>query len=65
MLDNSWKKSTRSNGSGGNNCVEVRSTIEHVLVRDTKDKGRGATLTFTKSEWAAFIDGVKTGEFDI
>jgi hypothetical protein len=24
MLTGRWKKSTRSNGSGGNNCVEAR-----------------------------------------
>jgi hypothetical protein len=33
-------------------------------VRDSKDKGEGPVLTFTKSEWEAFIDGAKKGEFD-
>jgi len=59
-----WRKSTRSGGDGGN-CVEVATNLKGVVaVRDTKDK-RGGTLLFTPAEWAAFIDGVKSGEFDL
>ena len=32
--------------------------------RDTKDNGAGATLSFTRSEWAAFLTGVKSEEFE-
>lgn len=57
-----WKKSTRSNGSG--NCVEVAQTWDgHRLVRDSKNPN-GAILTFTPREWRAFIEGAKDGEFD-
>jgi len=46
------------------NCVEVgRSADGAVLVRDTKDRAQPA-LSFTDEEWAAFVDGVKAGEFD-
>jgi hypothetical protein len=46
------------------NCVEVgRSADGVVLVRDTKDRAQQA-LTFTDDEWAAFVAGVKAGEFD-
>ena len=45
-------------------CVEVGRTDEGaVLVRDTKDRTRQA-LAFTDEEWAAFVAGVKAGEFD-
>jgi hypothetical protein len=45
-------------------CVEVgRKPDGTVLVRDTKDRAQQA-LTFTDDEWAAFVAGVKSGEFD-
>jgi hypothetical protein len=45
-------------------CVEVGRTPDGaVLVRDTKDRSRPA-LSFTDEEWAAFVAGVKAGEFD-
>jgi len=65
MLSNTWKKSSRSNGNGGNNCVEVCMTSDGVLVRDTKDQGNGPVLTFTPDEWLAFLEGANKGEFDI
>ena len=57
-----WFKSTRSGGSG--NCGEVAITDEGVAVRDTKDRSRPAHI-YTRDEWAAFIGGVKDGEFDL
>jgi len=46
------------------NCVEVGRTPEGaVIVRDTKDRAQEA-LAFTDEEWAAFVAGVKAGEFD-
>ncbi|MEJ3652131.1 DUF397 domain-containing protein [Actinomycetes bacterium KLBMP 9759] len=45
------------------NCVEVgRLPDGSFAVRDTKD--RSTTLTFSVDEWAAFVAGVKNGEFD-
>jgi len=35
-----------------------------VRVRDTKDATK-QSLTFTRSEWAMFIKGVKNSEFDV
>jgi hypothetical protein len=58
-----WRKSSRSGGNGGD-CVEVADNLPGVIaVRDSKDCA-GPTLTFTPTEWAAFVDGVKRGEFD-
>ena len=57
-----WRKSSRSSPSG-DNCVEVAFAGDAVAVRDTKDR-QGAMLLFTGEEWKAFIEGVKTGEFD-
>lgn len=58
-----WRKSTRSDANGGN-CVEVASNLpEVVAVRDSKDPA-GPVLTFGRDEWAAFLGGLKDGEFE-
>jgi hypothetical protein len=55
-----WRKSTRS---GTNGCVEVAFVQGEVAVRDSKQHG-GPVLVFTAHEWAAFLRGVRDGEFD-
>ena len=44
-------------------CVGVVTENSSVLVVDTKDLD-AAALSFTREEWAAFVAGVKNGEFD-
>ncbi len=57
-----WRKSTHSNGNGGN-CVEVADLPDGGrAVRDSKDRS-GPILTFTAAEWTAFIAGARDGEF--
>ncbi|MET8334165.1 DUF397 domain-containing protein [Streptosporangium canum] len=57
-----WRKSTLS-GDDGSNCVEVAGLSGgRRAVRDSKDRG-GPALVFTSGEWAAFVGGVKNGEF--
>jgi hypothetical protein len=57
-----WHKSRRSDGGG--NCVEVAVAADGTIgVRDSKDR-TGPVLAFTPGEWAAFLDGVRDGEFD-
>jgi hypothetical protein len=58
-----WQKSSRSNGNGGSNCVEVAQLRNGVAVRDSKHR-TGAVLVFTPDEWDAFVGGAKDGEFD-
>ncbi len=58
-----WRKSTYSNGNGGN-CVEVARNLPGIVaVRDSKDPC-GPALIFTMAEWQAFVGGVPTGEFE-
>ena len=58
-----WRKSRRSGPQGGN-CVEVAHLSEGgVAVRDSKDQS-GPMLVFTSAEWAAFVAGVRDGEFE-
>ncbi|WP_436786229.1 DUF397 domain-containing protein [Yinghuangia sp. YIM S10712] len=53
-----WRKSTYSNGQGGN-CVEVAvGTPGIVPVRDSKDPARGV-LAVTPSSWDALTGELK------
>jgi len=54
---NSWRKSSYSNGDGGE-CVETASGQGLILVRDTSDRD-GGTLSFSAQAWAAFTAGLK------
>ncbi|MEV8508371.1 DUF397 domain-containing protein [Actinoplanes sp. NPDC051475] len=59
-----WKKSSRSNGNGGNNCVEVAVLDTAVAVRDSKNPS-GPALVFDPANWTEFLNSVQDGEFDI
>lgn len=59
MLDEVWRKSTRSTDT---NCVEVAARGGLVLMRDSKE--RRQILAFTEDGWDAFVAGVRAGEFD-
>jgi hypothetical protein len=48
-----WRKSTYSSGNGGQ-CVEAGQAPGAVLIRDTKDDGRGPVLRITPSDWHRF-----------
>ncbi|MGW8379255.1 DUF397 domain-containing protein [Streptomyces sp. ODS28] len=53
-----WRKSSHSNGLGGD-CLEVADGHgDLVPVRDSKDTHRG-TLTFSAPSWRAFIDSLR------
>ncbi len=63
--DSTFRKSSFSGKFDGNsNCVEVAFAGDDVGVRDSKDRSK-LSLRFTRSEWVAFIQGVKAGEFDL
>jgi Domain of unknown function (DUF397) len=57
-----WRKSSFSTTNG---CVEVAVVGDRIAVRDSKQQGRGPVLEFTATEWAAFLGGVRGGEFDL
>lgn len=58
----SWRKSTRSNDQGW--CVEVADNISGVVgVRDSKDV-TGPVLSFSPTDWSAFVGAARAGSFD-
>ena len=56
-----WRKSTYSAVNG---CVEVAFMHGQVAIRNAQDP-QGQALLFTPTEWRAFIDGVRDGQFDL
>jgi hypothetical protein len=58
-----WRKSRASNPSG--NCVEVAVLPGggEIAVRNSRYPG-GPALVYTRAEVAAFLAGVRNGEFD-
>jgi len=58
-----FMKSSYSGGGSANECVEVaRTGSGGRAVRDSKSPDAG-TQFYTPGEWAAFVAGMKTGEF--
>lgn len=58
-----WRKSGRSGASG--NCVEL-ARLPHdsgYMIRNSRNP-EGPTLIFTREEIAAFLTGVRDGDFD-
>ncbi|MFF4100894.1 DUF397 domain-containing protein [Streptomyces sp. NPDC001903] len=54
MAELEWFKSSYSDSSDINDCVEVANTPDAVLVRDSKDVQR-AHLTVGPDAWAGFV----------
>lgn len=59
-----WRKSTHS-APQNDNCVEVARNLPGIIaVRDSKNP-QGPKLILSPHEWAAFINGIKSGEFNL
>lgn len=57
-----WRKSSASNPSG--NCVEAAALPDgQIAIRNSRD-AQGPALIYTRAEIAAFLAGVRNGEFD-
>jgi Domain of unknown function (DUF397) len=51
-----WRKSSASAGQG--ECVEVATSGQSVLTRDSQDQ-EGAVLAFTSSQWRGLLRRIK------
>jgi Domain of unknown function (DUF397) len=57
-----WRKSSASNPSG--NCVEAAALPDGSVALRNSRHPDGAALVYTRAEIAAFLAGVRNGEFD-
>lgn len=55
-----WQKSSFSNGQ--EQCVEIAEHAGGILMRESDDPS--AVAATSREKFAAFIQGVKAGEFD-
>lgn len=55
-----WFKSSYSDGTDGNSCVELALTPGTVHVRDSKTT-EGPRIAFTPATWAAFVPYASEG----
>jgi hypothetical protein len=55
-----WRIATMSADA---NCVQVRQDNDLIVVGNSRLPD-GPFLSYTTSEWTAFLDGAKKGEFD-
>ncbi len=55
-----WRKSSASAGEG--ECVEVATSGQSVLARDSRDQAAGAVLAFTASQWLGLLQRIKNEE---
>jgi hypothetical protein len=62
LVDAAWRKSSYSGYNG--NCVEVAPLADgSIAMRNSRDP-HGPALIYTRAEIAAFLAGIKDGEFD-
>ena len=55
-----WHVAQKCNGGA---CIQVAPHGEQIVIGDSKNPG-GPILTYTRSEWHAFVDGIREGDFD-
>jgi Domain of unknown function (DUF397) len=53
----------KAQASGAGSCVELASMVGGVAIRDSKDP-EGPVLVYTPTEFSAFLNGARNGEFD-
>ncbi|MEE1737276.1 DUF397 domain-containing protein [Streptomyces sp. BE147] len=57
-----WRKSTKSSGAEGNNCLELAEHGGEILMRESDHPD--VVIRTTRAKLRAFLGGAKDGEFD-
>ena len=58
--DLSWRVAQQCNAGS---CVQVAATGDMIVIGDSKSP-EGPILAYSHSEWIAFVEGVRQGDFD-
>jgi Domain of unknown function (DUF397) len=58
--DLNWRVALACNGG---QCIRVAPQGNRVVIGDSKNPD-GPVLTYSRSEWHAFVDGIRQGDFD-
>ncbi|WP_097957511.1 MULTISPECIES: DUF397 domain-containing protein [Streptomyces] len=61
-MDIQWRKSSKSSGAEGNNCLELAEHGGEILLRESDNPD--VIVRTTRTKLRAFLGGVKEGEFD-
>jgi Domain of unknown function (DUF397) len=59
--DLNWRVALACNGGA---CIQVAPYGNQIVIGDSKNPA-GPGLTYSRSEWLAFVDGARRGDFDI
>ncbi|WP_327296673.1 MULTISPECIES: DUF397 domain-containing protein [unclassified Streptomyces] len=57
-----WRKSSKSSGPEGNNCLELAEQGDEILLRESDNPG--VIVRTSRAKLRAFLGGAKEGEFD-
>lgn len=55
-----WHIAAMCNGGA---CIRVAPRGDQIVIGDSKNPD-GPVLTYSRTEWHAFVDGVRQGDFD-
>jgi hypothetical protein len=58
--DLNWRVALACNGGA---CIRVAPQGNKILIGDSKSPS-GPVLTYNRSEWDVFVDGIRQGDFD-
>ncbi|MFE3472814.1 MULTISPECIES: DUF397 domain-containing protein [unclassified Streptomyces] len=61
-MDVQWRKSSKSSGVEGNNCLELAEHNGEILLRESDDPG--VVIRTTPARLRVLLDAAKAGEFD-
>lgn len=56
----SWRVARRCNGG---ECVRIAVNGDAIVLGDTK-RPDGPVMFYSRAEWAAFVEGIRQGDFD-